>query len=333
LRARDSGAFDLGLLGNEENEDGQAAGGGGGGAPLFALDEEEGQTVKPSHILGSVFVFALFSMLCYLMLWNVSTVSDELINPLITRGHGRNGTWLSGAGAGGQGGVDRAMLQDWANDPEMKQLVEEALLERMKEQDAKNVEFQQGLWNLTQLMENVAKKTELYVDPAAAADAVAASNRKAETTAILEEVEVLKEQIAAKQEENEQRQRQAEEETTKKIEQYEEQKQRAEAAVEKLQEKVKVMEAALESDKTETALMQGKIGLLSYNISSYQYTISQKLEGLGAAMSELKMEEKEQLIKEARATVEGMLKDMTTNPLVLMRSRRGRLQRLSSLIH
>ncbi len=318
LRARDSGAFDLGLLqpDSEEKEDSQVAD-GGGGAPLFALDEEEGQNVKASHILGSVFVFALFSMLCYLMLWNVSTVSNDLTNPLIMR-HGHNGTSLTaGAGVLAEVGVDGAMLQDWASDQVVKQLVEEALLKRMKEQDAKNAEFQQGLWNVTQLMENVAKKSELYADAGAAAGAVAASNVRSKTEVVLQEIELLKAQIAAEKEEDEQRQRRLEDERTKVIERYEEQKQRADVAVEKLQEKVNSLEAAIQFDKNQTALMEEKLASLAYSISNYEHTTSEQVQGLGASVRELKME-KEEMLKEARVTVEGMLKDLTTDPLALV---------------
>lgn len=319
LRARDSGAFDLGLLqlDSEEKEDIQVAD-GDGGVPLFALDEEEGQNVKASHILGSVFVFALFSMLCYLMLWNVNTVSKDFTNPLITR-HGRNGTSSTkGVGVPAGVGVDGAMLQDWASDQVVKALIEEALLKRMNEQDAKNAEFQQGLWNVTQLIENVAKKSELYTDTGAAAGTVEASNVRSKTEYILQEIELLKAQIAAGEEEDERRLRHSEEErNTVMMERYEEQKQSAEMEVKKLQEKVKILEAAIQLDKNQTALMEEKLASLAYNMSSYEHTTSDQVQVLGAAVRELQMEEKEEMLKEARATVEDMVKDLTAHPLVL----------------
>lgn len=308
LRARDSGAFDLGLLQNEAEEDtGAARGGrksrasgggvGGGGAPLFVLEDDEGQKVKPSHILGTIFVFALFSTLACLMFPGMGKVNDELSRTL----------------AGEAGGVpfnrsSRATPQDLTN-PAVWFQVEAHIAERLGTYQAEKGLLEEKYRNLTAIVDDLRKQHDLSGGGVLVGGA--------DSLPGLEELRQLKAQLEAKLQQQQcsgdgvagasaaEREQQ--------LQEFRALKGGASQVLETVHQKIAELEAT-------NAMVKEKIEVLDGKTAA-------SLEGLGAQVQGLQQEEMRKMLTQAREAV-----DTLETKMEAARSEHAQLQDSKGLV-
>lgn len=290
LRARDSGAYDLGLMQQGDETSGSEA---GRDAPLFALEEMEGEKIKASHVLGTLFVFAVFSMLAYLMFPGV--LNGDVTNSLSTCGIALS----DGNGDSVGKGLDVGKLPfDWMADPAVQSMVERFVEERLETYNETTKYLKEGYLNLTQLMESLRKDQDMYSDIKGEAESVAGSGQEA-TLRMLRDLQELKTNLESQQTEQH---NQRVHELEGLMADYEAIKAQVEHNLEAVQEKTEELEARMRHEAHETSALEEKVAALSLNVSALEDSTARGMDDLTSALRGLQVEETEKLLLQARET-------------------------------